>query len=25
VAVTAVKRNATNLMIAIGLALRGFD
>ena len=25
VAVTAIKRNATNLMIAIGLALRGFD
>ena len=25
VAVTALKRNATNLMIAMGLALRGFD
>jgi type IV pilus assembly protein PilM len=25
VAVTAIKRNATNLMIAMGLALRGFD
>ena len=25
VAVTAIKRNANNLMIAMGLALRGFD
>jgi Tfp pilus assembly PilM family ATPase len=25
VAVTALKRNSTNLMIAMGLALRGFD
>jgi len=25
VAVTAIKRNSANLMIAMGLALRGFD
>ncbi len=25
VAVTAIRRNANNLMIAMGLALRGFD
>ena len=25
VAISALKRNATNLMIATGLALRGFD